>query len=170
MVDFATLWKNHPTNRSVQFPCLLGSGFPTHRNQCAIRLGECMKNSGVKLSQMSGPITCGVHPKEDMHFLRAEEVARAFGRGSIPGVGGTEKLTGETAADFYGQLFGRKGLILFKDYWRRTGEGEGGGSGDHIDLWNGYRSTSGWLMEWFSWLGYYGGYDKAKQIWFWEVK
>jgi len=170
MVDFATLWKNHPTNRSVQFPCLLKSGYPTYRNQCAIRMGECLRASGVPPAQMSGLAICGRHPREAMHFIRAEEVARGFARGAIPGVGPTEKLVGEKAADFYSELFGRKGLILFKDYWRRTGEVEGGGSGDHIDLWNGYRSTSGWLMEWFSWLGYYGGYDRAKQIWFWEVK
>ncbi len=170
MVDFATLWRNHPTNRSVQFPCRMDNGFPTYSNQCAIRMGECLRAAGVKPSEMSGAITCRVHDSDQMHYLRAEEVARSFSRGGVPGVGATEKFTGETAADFYSQLFGRRGLILFKDYWRRSGEAPGNASGDHIDLWNGYRSTSGWLMEWFSWLGYYGGYDRAKQIWFWEVK
>ena len=43
-------------------------------------------------------------------------------------------------------------------------------TGDHIDVWNGYRSSAKWLMEWFSWLGYYSNYAEAKEIWFWEVK
>ena len=170
MVDFVTLWRSHPTNRSVQFPCRKTDGFPAYSNQCAIRMGVCLRDAGVTPDQISGSITCGIHPPSKMHYLRAEEVARSFDRGGIPGVGPTEKLLGESAADFYSQLFGRKGLVLFKDYWRRSNEKEGSASGDHIDLWNGYRSTSGWLMEWFSWLGYYGGYDRSKQIWFWEVK
>ena len=37
-------------------------------------------------------------------------------------------------------------------------------------LWNGYRSSTKWLMEWFSWLGYYSNYVQAKEIWFWDVK
>ena len=39
-----------------------------------------------------------------------------------------------------------------------------------IDVWNGYRSSTKWLMEWFSWLGYYSNYVQAKEIWFWDVK
>ena len=42
--------------------------------------------------------------------------------------------------------------------------------GDHIDVWNGYRSSTKWLMEWFFWLGYYSNYAEAGEIWFWEVK
>ena len=41
---------------------------------------------------------------------------------------------------------------------------QGTSTGDHIDVWNGYRSTSKWLMEWFSWLGYYSNYAEAKEI------
>jgi hypothetical protein len=33
-------------------------------------------------------------------------------------------------------LRGSTGVVFFKDYWRRRGETQGVGSGDHIDLWN----------------------------------
>ena len=55
-----------------------------------------------------------------------------------------------------------------KDYWKRHGETTA--TGDHIDVWNGYRSSTKWLMEWFSWLGYYSNYVQAKEVWFWDVK
>ena len=28
-------------------------------------------------------------------------------------------------------------------------------------MWNGYRSSAKWLLEWFSWLGYYSNYANA---------
>jgi hypothetical protein len=37
-------------------------------------------------------------------------------------------------------------------------------------VWNGYRSSAKWLLEWFSWVGYYSNYANAGEIWFWEVK
>ena len=70
--------------------------------------------------------------------------------------------------DFYGKLYGRTGIIYIQDYWKRHGETTP--TGDHIDVWNGYRSSTKWLMEWFSWLGYYSNYVQAKEIWFWDVK
>ena len=69
---------------------------------------------------------------------------------------------------FYGKLYGRTGIIYIQDYWKRHGETVA--TGDHIDVWNGYRSSTKWLMEWFSWLGYYSNYVQAKEIWFWDVK
>ena len=177
MVEFNDLWRGHPTNRSDQFPCRvlkptgdLRFGQPRWANQCAIRMGICLKNAGVEPGVLRGAITCDQHDPSEMHYLRAEEVARALMNANIPGIGERELLAGEKAQGFYDQIFGRQGLMLIKDYWSRRNEPPGRGTGDHIDVWNGYRSSSGWLMQWFSYLGYYGGYDKARQIWFWEVK
>ncbi|MEM8626432.1 MAG: T6SS effector amidase Tae4 family protein [Pseudomonadota bacterium] len=167
-IRFNDVWNNHPTNLSDQLPCRRANGFPTWSNQCAVRLGIALREAGVEPSKLAGPILCGQHPLSEMHFIRAQELANRIGSASIAGIGPTEKLTGNDAADFSNQLFGRKGLIFMRDYWTRTGERSP--SGDHIDAWNGYRSTASWLMEYFSWLGYHGGYDKARAIWFWEMK
>lgn len=182
MVAFKDLWRGHPINESVQNPCiaprdmqnlegtLVGAGLPFYANQCAIRLGVALKRAGVSPSALGGVTTCGAHEAAEMHYINASQLARALERASIAGVGKVEKIGGKDASEFYRNLFGRTGLIYIQDYWQRTTDRPGEPTGDHIDVWNGYRSSAKWLMEWFSWLGYYGNYAQAKEIWFWEVK
>lgn len=181
MIEFKDLWYGHPINEGVQTPCIAprdGSfqgrsvlrGYPTFANQCAIRMGVSLKRAGIQPGQISGCITCQAHALEDMHYIRAHEVANALARASIPGLGNVERIRATDVAEFYPKLFGRTGIIFIKDYWRRSIDPPGAATGDHIDVWNGYRSSSKWLMEWFSWLGYYSNYAEAKEVWFWEVK
>ena len=144
--------------------------FPTFANQCAIRMGVTLKRAGVRPDQISECITCQAHDPERMHYIRAHELADALARANISGIGKLERITAKDVAEFYPKLFGRTGIIFIKDYWRRSGEAPGRGTGDHIDVWNGYRSSAKWLMEWFSWLGDYSNYAEAKEIWFWEMK
>ena len=182
MLEFKTLWYNHPINNSVQTPCLAPKnmtvfgqprlrGQPTFTNQCAIRMGVTLRAAGVTPAQMSGCVTCGVHDKEHMHFIRAREVGLALSRANIPGLGSREVISGKDVAEFYPKLFGRTGLIFFNGYWYRNAAERKAGrpTGDHVDVWNGYRSSAKWLMEWFSWLGYYSNYAGAREIWFWQV-
>ena len=180
MVQFHDLWYGHPINQSVQTPCIspkdgphyggtVRKGYPTFSNQCAIRMGVSLKRAGVEPGQISGA-TCGVHPSSEMHFIRAAELGSAIAGASITGIGPTERITGNGPADYYPRLFGRKGIIYIKDYWHRGTDRPGSPTGDHIDVWNGYRSSAKWLMEWFAWLGYYSNYAQSKEIWFWEVE
>lgn len=180
MVAFHDLWYGHPINESVQTPCIapktgnyLGSpatkGFPTFANQCAIRMGVSLKRAGVRPGQITGCLTCSAHPATDMHYIRAQEVANALVRADIVGIKPVQRIAGTGPAEFYPQLFGRTGIIYIKDYWSRSTDRAGSPTGDHIDVWNGYRSSAKWLMEWFAWLGYYSNYAQAKEIWFWEV-
>ncbi len=104
-----------------------------------------------------------------MHFINANQLANGLARASIAGVGPVEKITGTEPAQYYPKIFGRTGIIYIQDYWRRSTDSDRA-TGDHIDVWNGYRSSAKWLMEWFSWLGYYSNYAGAGEIWFWEVK
>jgi Type VI secretion system (T6SS), amidase effector protein 4 len=181
MVEFKDLWRGHPINESVSTPCIapkdlvnlegkpVKEGFPVFANQCAIRVGVSLRRAGVQPSQISGCAHCSVHKREDMHFINATALARAIDRANLSGVKPVQKLSGDKPAQFYPELFGRTGIVFIKDYWHRSGEAGRTPTGDHIDIWNGYRSTSKWLMEWFSWLGYYSNYAGAKEIWFWEV-
>jgi len=180
MVDFAKLWGQHPINQSDATPCLaphdlksleglqVPKGYPVFHNQCAIRMGVALREAGVPANLLRGVTTCGVHPPEAMHFINATDLANAISRANLPGFGPREVYAGPDAAAFYHKMFGRTGAVYFKDYWRRTGESKP--TGDHIDVWNGYRSSAKWLMEWFSWLGYYSNYAHSGEIWFWEVK
>ncbi len=181
MIEFNDLWRGHPINESVQSPCIaphnltnmegkqIRLGFPVFSNQCAIRMGVSLRRAGVQPSQLSGITHCAVHPRSDMHFINASQLANGIARAGISGVGPTEKYTAADAAQFYPKIFGRTGIIYIQDYWRRSTD-SGRPTGDHIDVWNGYRSSAKWLMEWFSWLGYYSNYADAGEIWFWEVK
>lgn len=180
MIKFRDLWHGHPINESVQTPCIapheltnmegrvVHTGFPVFANQCAIRMGIALRRAGVQPSQLGGCTHCAVHPREDMHFINASQLGNAIGP-HIDGVGPRESYRGDDAANFYPKLFGRTGIIFIADYWHRSGE-TGVPTGDHIDVWNGYRSSAKWLMEWFSWLGYYSNYAGAREIRFWEVK
>jgi len=181
MIEFKDLWHGHPINESVQTPCIaprdgtfqgqtVSKGYPTFANQCAIRMGVSLKRAGVTPSQISGCITCAAHPTDVMHYIRAHELASALARANIEGLGPVERIRATDVAEFYPKIFGRTGIIYIKDYWRRSVDRPGRATGDHIDVWNGYRSSTKWLMEWFSWLGYYSNYADANEIWFWEVK
>lgn len=181
-IAFKDLWRGHPINESIQTPCLafeefknlegriIRPGYPVFANQCAIRMGISLRRAGVTDSQMGRVTHCYHHPRSDMHYINASQLANAIDRAGLPGVGPRELIKGKEAAAFYHQLFGRTGIIFIKDYWHRSSDSSGSPTGDHIDVWNGYRSSAKWLMEWFSWLGYYSNYADAGEIWFWEVK
>lgn len=180
MVQFSDLWYRHPANLATTYPCIapqtlvnlegkgISAGYPVFSNQCAIRMGVCLKLAGVAPSMLRGAGTCGVHAADEMHYFRAQDLADALAAATIPGIGKVEKFVGADAQNFYPKIFGRTGIVYIKDYWRRTGEANA--TGDHIDVWNGYRSSTKWLMEWFSWAGYYSNYAEAKEVWFWDVK
>jgi hypothetical protein len=182
MVAFRDLWTSHPVNESVQTPCIaprdltslegkaISKGYPVFSNQCAIRMGVSLKRAGVVASQITGCTHCEVHSREEMHFINARQLADALTRARIAGIDPRERFLETDVNQFYPRLFGRTGVIYIQDYWRRNDDPPGQRTGDHIDVWNGYRSSTKWLMEWFSWAGYYSNYAGAKEIWFWPVR
>ena len=145
-------------------------GFPVFHNQCAIRMGVALRRAGVtrRASSPAAPTAPCTRARTCTSSTRTQ-LANAIASASIPGVGPVEKITGTETAHYYPKLFGRTGIIFFQDYWKRSSD-SGRPTGDHIDVWNGYRSSAKWLLEWFSWLGYYSNYANASEIWFWEVK
>ena len=179
MVAFRDLWYRHPANNSTQYPCIapygltnmegkhIAPGFPVFGNQCAIRMGVCLKNAGVSPGALR-LATCGVHGADEMHIIRAADLARALAGASIEGVGKVERITVTEAAQLLQQALRPHRHHLHPGLLEAPRRDDA--TGDHIDVWNGYRSSTKWLMEWFSWLGYYSNYAQAKEIWFWDVK
>ena len=180
-VEFKKLWYGHPINESIMAPCVASKsvvnlegktvlpGFPVYANQCAIRMSVALRRAGVTADQLRGVTTCGAHPREEMHYINASQLANAINSANIPGFQPRQIIKGEEVANFYPTLIGRTGVMFIKDYWHRSSDSPGSPTGDHIDVWNGYRSSAKCLMEWFSWLGYYSNYAEAGEIWFWEV-
>ncbi|MCM5680443.1 type VI secretion system amidase effector protein Tae4 [Schlegelella sp. S2-27] len=152
MSIFHRLWGNHPTGK---FPCST-DGKSHFENQCAIRMGVAITKSGISMKTW-GLRQCWHHDKDEGHTLAAEEMANALTRVIVPGMKRVEKHQAKEAFD---KITGRKGIVFIKDFYN--------GSGDHIDLWNGWRMTK--LSSPFAvYLGLGSDYTRGAGIWFWEV-
>ncbi|MGR3796386.1 type VI secretion system amidase effector protein Tae4 [Vannielia sp. SX4] len=167
-VTFKTLWDNYP---AFSDPC---DGPFT--NQCAIRFTHALMEQGLKLKGFRGTKCWG--DKKDTnhkHAIRAEDVGNWLAGVPYGGMGRREKID---PAEYQKTLDGRTGFVFFKDYWQRSLpsgklQSFANRSGDHIDLWNGSHCSgdgSMALREDAEDSGDLSDRNKAKQIWFWEVK
>lgn len=135
MIKFEELWKNHPTVLNSNDPCEI-NGKPQFSNQCAIRVGVALSKCGIDTSKMPGARHCWYHKKAQGHILAAEDLANSLNKYPINGIQPAITVDPKT---FKNDLKNKKGIIMFKDYWKRVGEINP--TGDHIDLWNGSRLT-----------------------------
>lgn len=181
MVQFIDLWRGHPLNASVVNPCIadrpvtnlagkpIAAGDPVYLNQAAIRMGVALRRSGVRYEDLGKVLTCGAHDKGELHCVNARQLADALRRAKLAGFGPMEILSGGDVENFYARIFGRTGVLYIQEFWLRQDDKEGHPTGDLIDVWNGYRSSTNWLMDWFNWAGYRSHYAQAREIWFWPV-
>lgn len=131
--SFSNLWKSYPAER---FPCKKADGTPAWDNQCAIRMSIALQGAGVLLNSYGEP-KC-----RHGHARGAESLANYLHRRLFwPRKGTVNEMKSIVRAS--------KGLVFFKDL--------GGSAIDHIDLWNGEQTKTGW-------------YDVATELWFWELK
>ena len=154
MVDFATLWLNHPANADppVIEPCLDASGKTIFENQCSIRMSTCLVKSGVSLASFKGAF-CWFHHGRT-HILRAEEQARWLNTPEADFVPSADiAKRSELGTIEAGSYVGRKGIIMFRNFWGTNNQG------DHIDLWDGSRMTHG-TLDYF---------ERSEEIWFWDM-
>lgn len=84
------------------------------------------------------------------------------------------ELSGVSFASFRGKrCSGRSSIIFLANYWRRPGESGTTRTGDHIDLWNGYRMTEyfSWVRIHFgvTWEGQWSDYRRAPRTMFWAI-
>ncbi len=180
MITFKNLWDNHPTNTDDEDPCVT-NGEKNFANQCAIRVGVSLTKCGVRTASIPGATHCWHgHAKSEGHVIRAEELAKGLEKITLPGLKPVIKVN---SREFSSTLSGKKGIIFFKDYWRRTTSGNKESlrnrSGDHIDIWNGSRITD--FTSWarinlrigsfglHSITDRYSDFEDSKEIWFWET-
>lgn len=179
MITFQKLWDNHPTNTDQENPCTT-NGKKNFPNQCAIRVGVALTKCGVKTASIPNATHCWHHDKSEGHVIRAEELANGLTKIQLPGLKPVLKVS---PTEFSAELSGKRGIIFFKDYWRRTLSGKKESfrnrSGDHIDIWNGSRITN--LSSWarihlrigsfgiHSITDEFSDFEDSKEIWFWET-
>jgi hypothetical protein len=159
MVGISTLWLRYP---KTNYPCSTNNR-RNFENQCAIRLGACLQNSGIDTDKLKVE-KCWHHPTKEGHTLRARDLARALSRGIVSGVGKKEEY--ENGIEGLTRIWGRRGIVYFKDFWE---ERPGSREGDHIDLWQMRRCKSFELPQVPAYQpGLAGDYEKGS-IWFWPV-
>ncbi len=173
MVIFKKLWESHPQVIGTDNPCTT-NGKLNFSDQCAIRVGSALAEIGVNTSILPGVRHCWHHNKSKGHTLAAEELANGLKRFPISGIKKLEKIE---PSEFKSKLWGRKVIIFFKDYWQRTNNGKKEAfrnrSGDHIDLWDGFKlAHPRSIIQMYVRIGSFGlgsDHSQSKEIWFWEV-
>ncbi|PID45967.1 MAG: hypothetical protein CSB47_06590 [Proteobacteria bacterium] len=140
-------WSNHPGRKNI-------CDETRFANQCAIRMGSALEQSGIKipldrriLRRCTTEYRIYKHHKNGLvngHILAAQELANwintqtsLFGRRNI--VHSKE------------EILGRSGVIFFRDGWGTT---------DHIDVWDG-ASLVGGFPSYFD--------ADFKELWFWDI-
>ncbi len=129
-LSFATLWANHPTTKGEDNPCRDKKGQPNFENQCAIRLGIALADSGLNMKSYAGA-RCWFGHKG--HCLRVEEMVKwlrtqSHQVGSAQVFKGNKPANGEQALT---AVNGKTGIAACLNFWGQ------GNQGDHIDLWDG---------------------------------
>lgn len=152
MAKFATLWKNHVGRSYVCDQALFG-------NQCAMRMGKALEDSGVSLSGKNLKRCSNYSNKfknhNPGHIRSAQQLANVFYHNSLLlGTGVKKLIFNGTIDDNLSSFKNKKGMIFIMNGWDQT---------DHIDLWDGV------LMRL---KGAYNTADyrkRGKQVWFWEL-
>ena len=86
MIKFQKLWDSYPTIQGDKAPCKT-KGEKNFEDQCAIRLGAALANSGVKTTNLvSKGHHCWHHKVTEGHVLAAEELALGLARFPLDGV------------------------------------------------------------------------------------
>lgn len=167
-VKFQPIWDNHPDIKDHDHnPCKNAAGDPAFGNECSIRLSIAFKRAGINVPATKATPHCWF-PGHVQHVLQAEALAgwillqkAKFGKVDKK-VGQEWDAKNGVSVDYYK---GKKGIIFFKDFWRR--ELAGGKmeslenqTGDHIEAWDGQNQAAGSHDDYFV---------RSKQLWFWEL-
>ena len=153
MVRFKTLWNNHVGSRGYVCDRI------TFKNQCAMRMGEALENSGISLKKFSLKrcSDCSAKFKSHIpgHIRSAQELANVFyRRPSLLGAGVKKFIFSGNVNDNIGFFKNKKGMIFIMNGWDTT---------DHIDLWDG----ASMKLKGSSNTNAYR--KRGKQVWFWDV-
>jgi Type VI secretion system (T6SS), amidase effector protein 4 len=170
-LSFDKLWQGYPSSK----PYVDKSGDPPKgfENQCAIKVSVALHAAGVDMKSFKG---AAVSVDDKRLAIRAEELAAWLKTQHLIGLPlKPENVTGKEWQD---KIKGRKGIVFFANYWPRDGETRP--TGDHIDLWNGWRLTAsgleGLAVTFMRFgLGRESGYlfknlGDASTILFWEIR
>lgn len=152
MVQFTNLWNNHVGLSNVCDESEFG-------NQCAMRMGKALEDSGVILVGES--LKRCFHYSTNFishspgHIRSAQELANVFyHRPKLLGTGVKIETKDGSINDNLPVFIQRRGMVFIMNGWGKT---------DHIDVWDGNSMNmkgSGDTADYRS---------RGKQVWFWEI-
>jgi hypothetical protein len=153
MANFQTLWKNHIGRGYVCDQTVFG-------NQCAMRMGKSLEDSGVSLANKALKRCSSYSTKfkhhSPGHVRSAQELANVFYRNpKLLGAGVKKLILDGSINDNMSSFTHKKGMVFIMNGWGNT---------DHIDLWDGY------LMQMKGSSNTISYRLRGKQVWFWELK
>lgn len=154
MPQFSTVWKNHVGSQS--FPC----DQLIFRNQCAIRMGQALEDSGISLTSQNlkrcKHYSSKFKSHSPGHIRSAQQLANVLYRRPLLLGAGTKMHIKDGSIRKNMNIFKRKkGVVFIMNGW---------GSTDHIDVWDG---TSMKMKGSSNTVAYS---QRGKQVWFWEMK
>jgi hypothetical protein len=189
-VKFTDLWDaykgGYPVDKKHEKDVLDGNGKLIHKkgdyfygDQCAARVSVAIHGVGVDMKSFKG---FAEHVNGKKSAMRAQELADWLKKQPFCGL--PQNPENVKGSDWQTKIKGRTGIIFFANYWLRSNEKSP--TGDHIDLWNGSRLTtgSGSFLGTFTAFGRYAGIDsfspgtesgysdlgKSTEILFWEIE
>lgn len=153
MAEFKTLWDNHV---GVGYVC----DRTIFRNQCAMRMGQALADSGITLEgknlRRCADYSSKFSDHEPGHIRSAQQLANVFYRNPrLLGAKVKHSIFNGSINKNLGAFRGKKGMIFIKNGWGNT---------DHIDLWDGT------TMKMKGTDNAYVYRRKGEQVWFWEIK
>jgi hypothetical protein len=146
-VKFSDLWDAYkggkPVDKKHEKDVLDDKGKVIHKkgdyvygDQCAARVSVAIHGVGVDMKSFKG-FSEQVNGKKAA--MRAQELADWLKKQPFCGL--PQKPENVKGSDWQEKIKGRTGILFFANYWLRSNEKSP--TGDHIDLWNGSRLTTG---------------------------
>lgn len=159
MPTFDDLWSGHPGNVII---CKLEDGTKIGDNQCAMTMHHGLHKCGVDLSSYYDRTTlktCHHYSSKfkghkPAHIRAAQEMANLLRKKpSLVGTPIFSKFTGNIH-DNLSKIKDRKGIVFIQNGWGRT---------DHIDLWDGTKSSGKFRRGSDTYV------QKGEAVWFWDM-
>ncbi len=176
MRPFIDFWNAHPTIVSMKTK-VIADDYPCDRkafdNQCAIRIGACLKSVGFSTAGYKGRL-CYPHyskylkaHKGEQHVLAAQDFADWLETGTTE-LGKPKKFTSPADA-LKGLTKESRGLLFFLDCFNRPGQSFARRSGDHIDLFDGTEITAAHHLNAPAVFPFASATGQAREVWYWHI-
>jgi hypothetical protein len=141
-----------------------------------------MHKAGIDMKSYKGEGHANL-PDIGIVGMRVKEMIKWLDTRPFPEIAKSINVAGE---DWRDKIHNKTGIIAFCNYWARNeAQKKGAPTGDHIDLWNGSRTTHNSIGAFGAYVGRgvgihgahipftgldYSDIDKADPILFWEIK